>query len=185
MLIFRIIWIAWCASEVLLNRLLHSGSNDRRGQDKGSLIFIWMMISLAISLGFIFAIYFKVPISNEILISYVGLFIIVVGMAIRFVSIWTLGKYFTVDVTIRDDHKLKKDGFYKIIRHPSYSGSLLTFLGFGLTLGNYLSLLIVFLPVLAVFLYRINIEEKALIYNFKNEYTEYQKKTKKLIPFIY
>ena len=130
MLIFRIIWITWCASEILLNRLMHSGSNDRKGQDKGSLRFIWIMIALAISLGFIFAVYFKVPISHKILISYVGLFIIIVGMAIRFISIWTLGKYFTVDVTIRDNHQIKKDGFYKIIRHPSYSGSLLSFIGF-------------------------------------------------------
>jgi len=185
MLIFRIIWISWCASEILLNRLMHSGSNDRKGQDKGSLIFIWMMIALAISLGFIFAVYFKVPLSHKILISHAGLFIIIVGMAIRFISIWTLGKYFTVDVTIRDDHKLKKDGFYKIIRHPSYSGSLVSFIGFGISLNNWISLTTVVILIMISFIYRIRIEEKVLIDQFGKEYLDYKKNTYRLIPWIY
>jgi protein-S-isoprenylcysteine O-methyltransferase Ste14 len=109
----------------------------------------------------------------------------VIGITLRLFTIFSLKSLFTADVAIHYDHKLKTDGIFKRVRHPSYSGSLLTFLGFGLTLGNWVSLIIVFLPVLGVFLYRINIEEKALMNNFKDEYIDYQKKTKKLIPFIY
>lgn len=185
MMIFSIIWITWCASEILLNRLMRSGSSDKKGKDKGSLILIWIMIALAISCGLIFANHIKVPISKQLLISYVGLFIIIVGMAIRFFSIWTLGKYFTVDVTIRDGHKLKKDGFYRIIRHPSYSGSLLSFIGFGISLNNWLSLTAVVLLIMISFLYRIKIEEKILIDQFGKEYLEYKKNTYRLIPWIY
>jgi protein-S-isoprenylcysteine O-methyltransferase Ste14 len=164
---------------------MRSGSNDKKGQDKGSLRFIWIMITLAISLGFVFSSYIHVPIINQVFISYIGLFIIVVGMAIRFIAIFTLGKYFTVDVTIRDGHKIKTDGFYKIVRHPSYSGSLLSFVGFGISLNNWLSLTTVLSLVLFSFLYRIKIEEKTLIDQFGNEYLNYKKSTYRLIPWIY
>ncbi len=185
MMIFRLIWITWCASEILLNRLMRSSSNDKKGKDKGSLRFIWIMIVLAISFGFIFANHVKVPISNQSLISYAGLVIIIVGMVIIFLSIWTLGKYFTVDVTIRDNHKIKKDGFYSIIRHPSYSGSLLSFIGFGISLNNWLSLITVVILIMISFLYRIKIEEKILIEQFGNEYLDYRENTYRLIPLIY
>lgn len=184
-MIYKIIWITWCASEILLNRLMRSNSGDKKGQDKGSLRFIWIMIALAISSGFIFANYIKVPIGNQPLISVIGLYIIIVGMVLRFISIWTLGNYFTVDVTIRDNHKIKKDGFYRVIRHPSYSGSLLSFIGFGISLNNWLSLTTVVILVMISFLYRIKVEEKILIDQFGNEYLEYKRNTYRLIPWIY
>jgi protein-S-isoprenylcysteine O-methyltransferase Ste14 len=184
-MIYNIIWITWCVSEILLNRLMRSNSGDKKGQGKGSLRFIWIMIALAISSGFIFANYIKVPISNQPLISVIGLYIIIVGMVLRFISIWTLGNYFTVDVTIRDNHKIKKDGFYRVIRHPSYSGSLLSFIGFGISLNNWLSLTTVVILVMISFLYRIKVEEKILIDQFGNEYLEYKRNTYRLIPWIY
>ena len=69
-MIYKVIWITWCVSEILLNRLMRSNSGDKKGHDKGSLRFIWIMIALAISLGFIFANLIKVTISNQPLISY-------------------------------------------------------------------------------------------------------------------
>lgn len=103
---------------------------------------------------------------------------------IRLIAVFSLGKMFTVDVTIRKDHALKKNGIYKFLRHPSYAGSLLSFIGFGLSLNNWVSLLIVFIAILSVFLLRINIEEKLLLQQFGKEYVDYKKKTAALIPFI-
>lgn len=185
MSVFNIIWIIWCASEVLLNRLIRSGADDKKKQDRGSLIFIWLMITLAISSGIIFPKHINIPISDQLLIPYFGLFIIVLGMALRFFSIWSLGRFFTVDVTIRDNHEIKKDGLYKIIRHPSYTGSLLSFIGFGISLNNWLSLVAVIFFIMIAFLYRIMIEEKALVEHFGNGYLDYKKNTYRLIPWIY
>lgn len=185
MKIFTIIWSIWFASEILLHRLLRSGSNDEKDQDKGSLRFIWIMIALAISLGVIFSINFRIPISNGFFIPYFGLFIIISGMVLRFISIRTLGKLFTVDVTIRTDHKLKKDGVYRRIRHPAYSGSLLSFIGFGLSLNNWLSLSFVTILITIAFLHRIKIEEKLLTDKFGADYLDYKRKTYRLIPWIY
>jgi len=184
-MIFKIIWIIWCASEILLNRLMHSGSNDKKGQDKGSIRFIWIAIALAIFSGIIFSTYVKILIGNQIIIPYVGLALVVVGMILRFISIWTLGRFFTVDVTIRDDHKIKKDGVYRFIRHPSYAGSLISFIGFGISLNNWLSLISVTILITIALIYRIRIEEKLLTDHFGADYLDYQNKTYRLIPWIY
>jgi protein-S-isoprenylcysteine O-methyltransferase Ste14 len=119
------------------------------------------------------------------MIPYLGLFLIAVGMIFRFISIWTLGRLFTVDVTIRDDHKIQKDGVYRLIRHPSYSGSILSFIGFGISLNNWISLIVISIPVIFAMLNRIKIEERLLIDQFGIEYIGYMKRTYCLIPWIY
>lgn len=183
MIIFWIVWALWCASEIFLNRLMRSG--DKKGQDKGSLGIIWIIITVAITSGILLADLTPFPISHRILIPYLGLSLVVVGMILRFVAIRTLGKMFTVDVAIVKNHEIKKDGIYKTIRHPSYTGSLISFIGFGLSLNNWLSLITVAVLVTIVLRYRIGVEEKLLAKQFGNEYLLYKKTTWCLIPWIY
>jgi protein-S-isoprenylcysteine O-methyltransferase Ste14 len=185
MIIFWIVWAVWFSSEVLLNRLMRSGSNDKKGLDKGSIRLIWVMISIAITLGVVLAIYVRLPISKTIVLPFVGLTLIIIGMVFRFISIRALGRLFTVDVTIRDNHKIKKDGIYRIIRHPSYSGSLISFIGFSISLNNWLGLLAITIIITIALLYRIKIEEKILIDRFGTEYLDYKNNSYCLIPFIY
>lgn len=107
------------------------------------------------------------------------------SVVLRLMVVDNLGKYFTVDVTIRKDHQLKTNGFYKLVRHPSYAFSLLTFAGLTVVLNNYIAAGFLLVPVFSMFIYRINIEEKALKDQFGKAYSDYMKKTKRLIPFIY
>lgn len=53
------------------------------------------------------------------ILQYTGLLLIIGGMTLRFIAIWSLGKFFTVDVNIQENHKLIKKGVYKVIRHPA------------------------------------------------------------------
>jgi protein-S-isoprenylcysteine O-methyltransferase Ste14 len=78
-----------------------------------------------------------------------------------------------------------KNGLYRNIRHPSYTGFLLRYLGGGLAFANWLSLIIIFLPMLAAILYRIKVEEGALIEAFGSEYIDYASSAKRLIPKVY
>jgi protein-S-isoprenylcysteine O-methyltransferase Ste14 len=185
MAIFIIVWSIWFISEILLNRLLRSGNVDKKDQDKGSMRIIWITIGVANSLGIVFSVFFHMPIGNFIIIPYFGLFLIIVGMVLRFIAIWSLGRLFTVDVTIRANHKIKKDGIYRIIRHPSYSGSLLSFIGFGISLNNWISLLIISILVTIAMLNRIKIEERLLISQFGQDYLDYMERTYRLLPWIY
>jgi protein-S-isoprenylcysteine O-methyltransferase Ste14 len=185
MVVFIIIWSLWFFSEIFLNRFFRSGNYGKTNHDKGSIRIIWITIGMANTIGIVTAAFIRFPVSSSPLIQYVGLSLIISGMIFRFVSIMVLGKFFTVDVTIREDHKLKKDGIYRYLRHPSYSGSILSFIGFGLSLNNWFSLLVISLPVTVVMIYRIKVEEKLLVEQFGTEYLDYMKSTRRLIPWIY
>lgn len=179
------IWALWLLSEVALNRFMHSKSGDKKNQDKGSLWMIWIMIAISITLAIFLTKFENYRIYHSSAISFIGLGVIITGMLFRFIAVFSLGKFFTVDVTIRKDHKLKDDGLYGIIRHPSYTGSLLSFIGFGISLNNWLSLAVVTIILFFSFVRRISVEERALTKEFGDEYIQYIKRTKKLIPFIY
>lgn len=185
MKVFIIIWSIWFLSEILVNRLFHSRNDDKKNLDKGTLRIFWITTVIAISLGIMSANFILFPISNNLLVPYFGLVLIAGGMIFRFISIISLGRFFTVDVTIRNNHLIKKDGIYRLIRHPSYTGSILSFIGFGISLNNWISLLIICLSVISALLHRIKIEEKLLIDQFGIEYIDYMKKSFRLIPWIY
>jgi len=114
-----------------------------------------------------------------------GLGLLILGMIIRWKAVFTLRKYFTVEVSIVKNHKVIKRGEYKYIRHPAYAGSLLSFFGLGWALGNWISFLVIFFPILWAFLKRIKVEERMLLTALGEEYANYMKTTRRLIPKIY
>ncbi len=183
--IFYIIYGIWLTSEILINRFLRSKKTDKQNADKGSLYLIWALIFIGNSSAIFISNWYILPLSKVSYTGYIGLALICVSIILRLVIISTLGIFFTVDVTIKQDHKLKKDGYYKYVRHPSYSASLLSFIGFGISLNNWISLVVVIVLVVTAFLIRIRIEEKTLIGHFGSEYLDYMEKTKRLIPFIF
>jgi protein-S-isoprenylcysteine O-methyltransferase Ste14 len=119
------------------------------------------------------------------LISISGIAVMLLGTALRWVSILTLKNYFTVNVTVLENHKIVMHGLYKYLRHPSYTGLLLRYLGFALGLGNWLSVVLIFVPLLGAVLYRIRVEERALKQSFGRQYEEYAENTRRLIPGVY
>lgn len=118
-------------------------------------------------------------------LGWVSAVLVLAGLAIRWWAIIALGKFFTVDITLQEEHKLVTEGPYRLIRHPSYTGLLLILFGLGLGMQNYLSLMLFFLPPTLFLLFRINVEENALKQHFKCEYQAYSNKTDKLIPWVY
>lgn len=184
-ILFYISMVAWFLTEFLYKNILKSGKEDQKNKDKSTLNILWLAIPFSIMSSIFISYNTHFTIVDETWILYLGELLIVIGILFRYMIIRSLGKYFTVDVTIRQDHKIKKEEFYKYLRHPSYAFSLLTSLGLGLYLNNWLSLIFAFVPPFLAFAYRIKIEEQALVEQFGDEYLEYRKSTKKLIPFIY
>jgi protein-S-isoprenylcysteine O-methyltransferase Ste14 len=158
-------------------------SVKRRG-DKGSLVVLWVAISLFLPLGFGLARYGEWSSENYIT-GTIGILLSVSGLILRWATILQLKKAFTVDVAISNIQQLKTDGLFKIIRHPSYLGLLMIIGGFALMMNSLLSIIIVTVPVFAAIQYRIYIEEDVLRTEFGEVYQDYQKNTKKIIPFIY
>lgn len=184
-LFFNIVYCCWFLSEVILNRVLRSKQGDRPLKGKNSLTIIWVTVIAAIIGSQIIASRTHFPITAWPGIGLTGIALILLGMVIRFIAIISLGRFFTVDVAIRKGHTIKQDGMYRYIRHPAYTGSLLSFLGFGVSINNWISLPVVMIPATSVFLYRIRVEEAMLSASFGPVYEEYKRHTYLLIPGIY
>ena len=75
-------------------------------------------------------------------------------------------------------------GPFRFVRHPSYTGSLLAFFGFGLSLSSALSQIVLMVPIVAVFWYRMLVEEAALRRALGAAYVDYCARTKRLIPGV-
>jgi len=88
-----------------------------------------------------------------------GILLILLGVALRWYAIWTLGRYFTRDVAVSAGQQVVEIGPYRTIRHPAYSGTFLTMLGVGLAVTNWASLLALLTCVLLGHLYRVRVEE--------------------------
>ena len=117
-------------------------------------------------------------------IFYCGLALMAGGLAVRLWAIRTLGRYFAPDVSLGQDHRLVDRGLYRLIRHPSYTGTFMTILGYGLALTNAVSLAVMLaIPGLA-YGYRMRVEERALIEAFGDDYRAYARRTKKIIPYL-
>ncbi len=175
----------YCCAELALVFYRRAG-NKAQLADQGSLILIWGTISASFVLSFLIAQFFKFT-DMAFLRSFhdIGVALFCSGILLRCYAIIHLGRFFTVHVAIADDHRVIDTGPYRYVRHPSYTGALLAYLGLGLCLANWLSLTVILIPPAAIILWRISIEERALRTSLGEAYLAYARKTRRLLPYVY
>jgi protein-S-isoprenylcysteine O-methyltransferase Ste14 len=178
--------LIFLVSEILLTLTRRSRSPTGMKQDRSTLGMIWLVIAVSTTAGVFVAQNFgDAALLHGKAFATVAVTLFVAGLILRWWAIITLGRFFTVDVTIEKDHELVERGPFHIVRHPSYTGVLLAFVGVALSLGNWAALLVMLLPIGAAFVYRMNVEEEALSRALGPRYTDYMKRTKRLVPFVY
>jgi protein-S-isoprenylcysteine O-methyltransferase Ste14 len=182
---FWIVFYVWIGAEMWLGsrrRRLPSGATDRDSGSKWWLISsIWSTV--AIGIGFAYAFPGAAVQGGRPAVFVAGLVLMIAGMALRWYSIWVLGASFTCDVATRPGQHIVQSGPYRWVRHPSYTGGLLTVLGVLLCCDNLASLTALAFAV-AGYAYRIRIEERALATDLGPSYRDYMRRTKRLIPFV-
>jgi protein-S-isoprenylcysteine O-methyltransferase Ste14 len=156
-------------------------------QDKGSHVVLLCLIVFGLLLGILLAL--KVPAtaltSAPDILFWLGIVLMYAGIVLRLYAIKVLGRSFTTSVAVAPEQTLIEAGPYRLIRHPSYTGILITLLGLGLSLtNNWLSLLVIMGCALIGFSYRIRVEEHVLQEHLGQRYQEYMRRTKRLIPFV-
>jgi len=115
----------------------------------------------------------------------IGIVLMVIGVAFRWYAVAVLGKYFSTRLAIQPGQTVIQAGPYRWIRHPSYTGALITMLGLGLVFTNWLSLISMLVAGFIGYSYRVMVEEQILIAALGDPYREYMKRTKRFIPFVY
>jgi protein-S-isoprenylcysteine O-methyltransferase Ste14 len=183
--IFNIVLILWIVSEIvgggIIPGLRRRGTRIKR-KDRGSGLVIIGGVVLSILIAVIFA-------GSDIArlpgwFFYAGMGLMIAGIIIRQWSIAVLGRYFSTSVGIQKDQKVVQTGPYRLVRHPSYTGALLIMVGIGLALQSWGAVLIILVISAITYGYRIRMEEKVLVSELGDEYLQYMKKTKRIIPYL-
>jgi len=171
--------------EIFMSRRQKDKRKISKSGDKGSIWLLTISISIGYWLSFIIAATKTGRIYHWNTFFVIGSVLALTGLIIRMTSILQLKQQFTYTVTKIENHKLIETGLYRIIRHPGYLGQLIIFLGISVCLSNWLSILLMIIPVLLGYLNRINVEERFMVEQMGQIYLDYQKRTKRLIPMIY
>lgn len=176
--------VYYIVSEVWMTVRTTRGADN--SADRGTRKLVWILCAVAFDVAWL-PVIFSVGklLTLGAWLTWIGVVIMISGVAFRLYVVNFLGKFFTATVQIRNDHQLVRDGPYRHIRHPSYLGLLVLAFGNGIALANWISLLLcIILPAIGI-LRRINVEEKELNSHFGERYQDYQKSTWRIIPYVY
>jgi len=113
-----------------------------------------------------------------------GVAINIAGVAFAIWARKTLGNNWSGDVTLKKEHELVQSGPYKIVRHPIYTGFEIGLLGAAITVGQMKGLVGLSLAFCCHY-YKTTMEEEIMYQQFPQQYPEYAKRVKRLIPFIF
>jgi protein-S-isoprenylcysteine O-methyltransferase Ste14 len=115
----------------------------------------------------------------------VGMAMLVTGAALRIWSFETLGQYFTFTVKVSPDQPVVTAGPYRVLRHPGYAGGLLGTIAIGVLYGNWVGLVALAVLFTGIVVWRIVIEERALLAALDDKYVGYAAHHKRLIPLVW
>ena len=162
------------------------GVKREDSKDSGSLKVIlggmWIALFLAFLLAFVKA--WSFPRVAQLPLFVIGVLMIVLGSLLRRYCFRTLGEYFTGDVRARVNQPVVSSGPYRLVRHPSYTAGMVMFIGIGLTLGSWLSFVLLTIATIATYSYRVAVEERALLETIGEPYRAYMKERKRFVPYI-
>ena len=184
--VFLVAFASWFISELvgstILPRVRGHGGHETSRADRGSRfgIFLGVFGSVAAIYGFVGVGFSTLP----VLLVYLGLALMFVGFGIRQWAIAVLGRHFSTSVRVVEGHRIVTGGPYRILRHPSYTGAIVTVVGIGLAGGSWEGVLVALGLAAAAYGYRIHVEERFLMAQFGAEYLAYRKRTKAVIPYL-
>jgi protein-S-isoprenylcysteine O-methyltransferase Ste14 len=156
-------------------------------RDRGSYALI--LVSMCAGIFLAFFVVSAVPEATitwkQPLVFWTGIVLMLAGAAFRWYAIKVLGRFFTRSVATRAGQYVVDTGPYRLIRHPSYTGAMVTILGMGLAMTNWLSLVLLALGTLIGYEYRVRVEERALCEGIGDSYREYMLRTKRFVPHVW
>ena len=184
--LFNVLTKVWLAGEVLILLFTTTRGSGGKIQDRGTQIIIWVVIIASFAIdGWMHHLFPPNMPGSSTWLRPVAVAILIVGLVIRAVAIFSLGKAFSANVAVRSGQKLNRSGLYRFVRHPSYLGLELIFLACALHTRAWACFAVVLIPPTLAVLYRIHVEETALRLAFGADYENYSRNTKQLIPGIY
>lgn len=181
--------LIWLVPEMagMVRQMVKATRREALSQDRGSLGILLGLQWTGLALNFLLA--WLLPqaaiLWQRTTLFFMGLTVILLGVALRWYAIRVLGSYFTRAVVVSNNQQVIQHGPYRLIRHPAYSGTFLTMLGVGLVMSNWASLTALLVCVFLGHIQRVSIEEQALVRTIGQPYIEYMRRTKRFIPRVF
>jgi protein-S-isoprenylcysteine O-methyltransferase Ste14 len=174
------------ASEAVIAVATRTGKSGGKVRDRGSQLILWVVIVVAVATcDWMRRIMPANMFGGAAWLKTVSVVVLAAALAIRWTTVFTLGKSFSANVAIRQSQKMMRSGLYRMVRHPSYLGLLMVFVAIGIHSRNWISLAVAIVPTTTALIYRIQVEEMALREAFGEEYVQYSRVTKRLVPGVY
>ena len=189
-LLFWLTFLSWVALDIriVLDSLRGRDRPRRASGDSPSgssplvgLAGIWVGIAAGFAVANVHA--FVLPYKWALLA--VGLALTWCGIALRYSAKRALGRFFVCAVSIQEGHRVVSDGPYGIVRHPGYTGSLLSLFGLGLATANVVTTALFFVIPLVLLVRRMRVEEARLVAALGSEYEAFRDSRSRLVPGIY
>lgn len=158
-----------------------------KARDRGSSWVLVLLMWLGFGLAFTLSVNFPrgAIVYERAWVFFAGITLMLAGLAFRFYAMRVLGRFFTYNVAVHTGQTVVEAGPYRYIRHPSYTGALITLVGLGLALGNWAALLAILVCTGIAYAYRISVEESALVAALGDPYKQYMRRTRRLVPFLF
>jgi protein-S-isoprenylcysteine O-methyltransferase Ste14 len=184
---YKSILLAVAAGCLWLSQPAFSTQETKRDKssDRLSIVVILLMSSLSVVASVSEWAYRNDAKEFSLALTLLGAVLLVCGIAVRVWAIQTLGKHFTATVTLTNDHQLVRTGPYRWVRHPSYLGAFMAIVGAPIFLNAGWATLIAVVSMTIAYYLRIGVEEQMLSSYFGEQYLDYKKHTKRIIPFIW
>ncbi len=187
-LVYWTVFIWAFAPEYQILRKARKPATRSDSPDAGSfrviVVGMWAAMVIAFPLAWVPAL--RLSVAAQPVVFVIGVVILIAGSLLRRHCWRRLGASFTGDVRARPDQAVVTTGAYAVVRHPSYSAGILMNTGFGVALGSWGSAAVLALASLAVYSYRIAVEERTLLEVVGAPYREFQRTRRwRLIPFVY
>jgi protein-S-isoprenylcysteine O-methyltransferase Ste14 len=176
----------WFALEVALLVRDLVRRKGRLSRDRGTRVVISLCLAGSVWIGIVLPTWLPAldtPARRAFAVA--GLVAIWLGLAVRVWAVLTLGGSFSTFLQVDADQTVVTRGPYRWVRHPSYTGLVLIALGFGLSAGNWLSLVVCVVGPALGLLPRIVVEEAELTRVLGERYRDYQRTTHRLVPGLW
>jgi len=184
---FDVLLVVWVLGELWIRVRTRRNRRESRPVDQGSMLLVIALVAAGVGGAFLLAgdVHGAAIAHARWVLFALGLVLMGGGIAIRQWAVAVLGRFFTIDVRVQPGQAVVDSGPYRWVRHPSYTGLILTFVGIGLALGNWAALALVTVVPTVGLLVRIRVEERALVEGLGEPYRRFAANRPRLFPGIW
>jgi protein-S-isoprenylcysteine O-methyltransferase Ste14 len=178
--LFYIITFLW-----IFEFVLFPSKNETTAEKKSFFkILAIILVSHLLTIILTFLGWFRLTTTSQVF-EVIALIIYAIGLSLRYISIFYLGKYFTRDVHVDKTHELISNGPYKFLRHPLYLGLLLLTISVPIFFANGFMIVVSTIMMFWILNRRMSIEESLMEEKLGSTYLHWKLSRYRFIPFIY